>query len=105
MAVMNPVTTFEPWRELSPFEQFAMSLSSLSCAFEPDEASERLTSALEAVGMAFAADECTFVTYGAHGEPCLAGSWTLGSHTPCTAEDLSEMPWLLRRLVRGSVVG
>ena len=105
MAFMNPVIALEPWRELSPFEQFAMSLSSLSCTFEPDEASERLTSALEAIGMAFGADECTLVTYGAHGEPCLTGSWAPRPHVPCTAEDLSEMPWLLRRLVRGTVVG
>jgi transcriptional regulator with GAF, ATPase, and Fis domain len=104
MASITPAIALEPWRELSPFEQFAMSLSSLSCTFEGDETADRLTGALEAIGTAFGAEECTLVTYGAHGEASLAGSWATRPHPSCTAEDLVAMPWLLRRVVRGIVV-
>ena len=107
MTFATPLVALETWRELSPFEQFAMSLSSLCRTGEPDTpdaAAEQLEAALEAIGTAFGADECTLVTYEAHGTASVAGSWAAGPHEPCTTEDLADMPWLLQRVVRGAVV-
>jgi transcriptional regulator with GAF, ATPase, and Fis domain len=107
MTFATPLVALETWRELSPFEQFAMSLSSLCRTVEPDSpdaAAEQLETALEAIGTAFGADECTLVTYEAHGKASVAGSWAAPPHEPCTSDDLADMPWLLQRVVRGAVV-
>ena len=107
MTSANPLVTLEPWRELTAFEQFAMSLSSLFRKSEPDQpdaAAAPLDSALEAIGTAFGADDCTLVTYDAHGEAAVTGAWAASPHEPCTNDDLAEMPWLLQRVVRGAVV-
>jgi transcriptional regulator with GAF, ATPase, and Fis domain len=101
------LVALEPWRELSSFEHFAMSLSSLFRkveADEPDAIAAQLEKALEAIGTAFGADECTLVTYDAHGEASVAGSWAASPRDRCTTDDLADMPWLLQRVVRGAVV-
>ena len=107
MTLATPPVVLEPWREISSFEQFAMSLSTLLRRIEPDApdtASEQLETALETIGTAFGADECTLVTYDTYGETAVAGSWAASPHEPCTSDDLSDMPWLLQRVVRGAVV-
>ena len=107
MTFATPPVTLEPWRELSAFEQFAMSLSSVLRKSEPDQpeaAAAPIEAALEAIGTAFGADECTLVAYDTHGEASVAGSWAAGPHDSCTNDDLAEMPWLLQRVVRGAVV-
>jgi formate hydrogenlyase transcriptional activator len=108
MTFPTPLVALEPWRDLSSFEQFAMSLSALFRRIEADEADAAaapLETALEAIGTVFNADECTFVTYDAHGDASVAGSWGASSHEPCTTDDLADMPWLLQRVVRGEIVG
>ena len=107
MTFTTPSVALETWREISPFEQFSMSLSSLFRTIEPDTpdaATAQLEAALEAIGVAFGADECTLVTYEAHGKASVIGSWAASPHEPCTTDDLADMPWLLQRVVRGSVV-
>jgi formate hydrogenlyase transcriptional activator len=107
MTFATPLVALEPGRDLTSFEQFAMSLSASFRrveADEPDAAAAPLETALEAIGTAFSADECTLVTYDAHGEPSVAASWGASSHEPCTTDDLAEMPWLLQRVVRGEIV-
>ena len=102
-----PAIALETWRELSQFEQFALTLTSSLQMTEPDATAvttEQLEAALESIGTAFGADECTFVTYDAHGKVSLAGSWAAPPHQPCTPADLDDMPWLLQRVVRGVVV-
>ena len=103
MSFITPVA-LELWRECGPFEQFAMSLSSSFRTFEPDTADEQLTGALEAIGVAFGADECILITYGPRGEAALVTAWAARPHEPCSAEDLAGMPWLLQRVVCGQVV-
>jgi formate hydrogenlyase transcriptional activator len=107
MTFATPPVALEPWREISSFEQFAMSLSALFRRIEPDApeaVAAQLETALEAIGTAFRADECTLVTYDANGETAVAGSWAASPREPCTSDDLADMPWLLQRVVRGAVV-
>ena len=107
MTFATPSIALETWRELSQFEQFALTLTSSLQLTDPDApaaTTEQLEAALESIGTAFGADECTLVTYDAHGKVSLAGSWAAPPHEPCTPADLAEMPWLLQRAVRGSVV-
>src|SRR5688500_1748877 len=107
MTFATPLVALETWRELTAFEQFAMSLSSLFRTIEPDTpdaVTMQLEAALEAIGTAFGADECTLVSYEAHGKATVAGSWAARPHEPCTSDDLADMPWLLQRVVRGAVV-
>jgi transcriptional regulator with GAF, ATPase, and Fis domain len=107
MTFATPPVALEPWREISSFEQFTMSLSALFRRIEPDApeaVAAQIETALEAIGTAFRADECTLVTYDANGETAVAGSWAASPREPCTSDDLADMPWLLQRVVRGTVV-
>ncbi len=107
MTFATPLVALEPSRDLTSFEQFAMSLSSLFRRIEADEADAAvapLETALEAIGTVFNAEECTLVAYDAHGDASVAGSWGASSHEPCTTDDLADMPWLLQRVVRGEIV-
>ena len=106
MTFATPPIVLEPWREIGSFEQFAMSLSTLLRRIEPDapDITAQLETALEMIGTAFGADECTLVTYDTSGETAVAGSWAASPHEPCASDDLADMPWLLQRVVRGTVV-
>jgi formate hydrogenlyase transcriptional activator len=88
---------------LYPFEQLAISLSSSFSALAADEGGEQLPGALEAIGTAFGADECTLVAYRGGGEAVVTGSWAAPPHQPCTTDDLAHMEWLLHRVARNAV--
>ena len=85
MTFATPSIAIETWRELSQFEQFVLTLTSSLQTTEPDApaaTAEQIETALEAIGTAFGADECTLVTYDAHGKVSLAGSWAASPHEP-----------------------
>jgi transcriptional regulator with GAF, ATPase, and Fis domain len=105
--VATPFTSsasLELSRELRGFERLAISLSSSFSALGPDEATERVAGALAAIGAAFGAEECTLVAYRARDEAHVVGSWAAGSRQPCSDDDLAELPWMLQRVARNTVV-
>ena len=91
-------------RDLRGFERLAISLSSSFSALDPDDANDQIAHALEAVGAAFGAEECTLVLYRGRDDAQVTGSWAAVPREPCTTEDLAGLPWLLQRVARNAVV-
>jgi hypothetical protein len=93
-----------PLQDLQAGERLIATLSSSFSTLAPDDVAETVTRTLEMVGQAFAADECTLVSYGEPGAVSVAGAWAAPPHRPCGEDDLAEMPWLLQRVARNTVV-
>jgi transcriptional regulator with GAF, ATPase, and Fis domain len=91
-------------QDLQPFERLAVSLSSCCSRLEADDADEVLARAVEEIGTAFGADECTLIAFGERGATKVVRSWAAGPQMPASDEDIANMPWLIRRLVRNTVV-
>jgi transcriptional regulator with GAF, ATPase, and Fis domain len=95
--------TFES-RDLHTFEEMVIALSASMCTLDADDAAERVTQALETIGVAFGVDECTLVAYREPGEARVYGSWAAPPHRACRNDDLAGMPWLLQRVARNATV-
>jgi len=93
-----------PHEDLQPFERLAVTLSTSFSSLQQDEVEASVGSALEGIGTAFNADECTLIAYQDRGSAAVVRSWAISPHSPCTDEDLASMPWLVQRLARNTVV-
>ena len=101
---VSTLVTFEPHRELHPFERLLSSLSSSMCALDVDEALAQITVGLETIGVAFGVEECTLVSYRDRDEARVTASWATPPRDPWRNEDLTQVPWLLHRVARNTVV-
>src|SRR5262245_10785402 len=91
-------------QDLLPFERLAINLSTWCSRLEAEDVDEVVARAVEEVGTAFGADECTLIAFGERGATKVVRSWAASPQTPASDEDIANMPWLIRRLVRNTVV-
>jgi formate hydrogenlyase transcriptional activator len=91
-------------RDLEPFERLVADLSSTFSTIDSEDADTALAQALGRTASLFGADECTLVAYGERGEATLVSSWAGAASMVCRREDVAEMPWLLQRVARNTVV-
>ena len=95
----------QPQDDLHPFERLAVKLSSCFSSLRPRDARDAVAHALEDIGTTFSVDECTLIFYeDDRGAARVVHSWAATPHEPCTTQDLTDMPWLVQRLARNTVV-
>ena len=93
-----------PQDDLLPFERLVVRLSSCFSSIRADEIKGAVARALEEAGVTFALDECTLIAYRDTGNVRVVQSWAAPPNPVCSDADLREMPWLVRRLARNTVV-
>jgi formate hydrogenlyase transcriptional activator len=89
--------------DLHPFEGLAIRLSSSFSVLQTEDVATSVAWALEEIGAAFGADECTLIAYGDGASVSVVQSWAAPPHAALTEQDLSQLPWLVSRLARNAV--
>jgi formate hydrogenlyase transcriptional activator len=91
-------------RDLEPFERLVADLSSTFSTLDSDDAEKAIAHALARTAALFGADECTLIAYGERGAATLVSSWAVSTVMVCQSDDVAELPWLLQRVARNTVV-
>ena len=68
--------------DLHPFERLAVSLSSSCSRLEADDVDDVVARAVEEIGAAFGADECTLIAFGERGAAKVVRSWAANPQVP-----------------------
>jgi formate hydrogenlyase transcriptional activator len=101
--VAFPSSRPESEQDVPPFERLAIRLSSSFSVLQAEDVDTSVLWALEEIGTAFDADECTLIAYGHGGSASVVQSWAVQPHPALNGKDLSQLPWLVERVARNAV--
>jgi transcriptional regulator with GAF, ATPase, and Fis domain len=101
--------TFSPTRpasteDLHPFERLMINLSTSFSTLDAGDTGDAVALALEDIAVTCGVGECTLIVFDEASAARVVHSWTAHTYEPCRDGDLSNMPWLVQRLVRNAIV-